>query len=517
MRTRTGIRNTNGIVALLMMLAASPMAMAQRVLSLDSCLSMAMSNNKQLGVAKLKQEAAMNLRKSARTKYLPHVQAMGGYLYSSKEISLLTDEQKARLSSIGTTATQGVSQGLQGFAQSLTPEQVGKLDNMLSSFNTNTQQVMGNIQGQVGNLAGRLNAEGQGIVDAFRTDTRNMFAGSVMLTQPIYMGGSIVAMNKMADLGEQLAANSADAATQATLYKTEQTYWTVVSLKHKRKLAEQYLELVKRFNDDVTKMIGEGVATRSDGLSVAVRVNEAEMTLTQVDDGLTLAKMLLCQLCGLPAEEQLTLADEDKEELASKSVVQVPSDNGSASVDNRPELKMLQTTVGLSEQATRLIKAGNLPKVALVGGYSISNPNLFNGFQREFSGMWNVGVLVTVPVWNWGDVTYKARAAKNATAMARLEMDDAREKMDLQVSQSRFKMGEAAKRLSMAQASTKQAEENLRCANLGFKEGVMPTTTVMEAQTAWLKARTQKIDAEIDIKLSESSMRKALGTLHINN
>lgn len=502
---------------LLALLAAPATAVAQRQLSLDSCLAMAMSNNKQLGAAKLKQEAAMNLRKSARTKYLPQVQVMGGYLYSSKEISILTDEQKARLSGIGTTATHGVAQGLQGFAQSLTPEQIGKLDNALAPFNTNTQQLMGSIQGQVGNLAGRLNAEGQSIADAFRTDTHNMFAGSVMLTQPIYMGGSIAAMNKMADLGEQLAASSADAAAQATLYNTEQAYWTVVSLKHKRKLAEQYLELVKRFNGDVTKMIGEGVATRSDGLSVAVRVNEAEMALTQVDNGLALAKMLLCQLCGLPAETQITLADEDKEELAGKSAAALPQDNGSVTVDNRPELKMLQATVEMSEQATRLIKAGNLPKVALVGGYSVSNPNLFNGFQRKFSGMWNVGVLVAVPVWNWGDVTYKARAARNATAMARLEMDDAREKMDLQVSQSRFKMGEAAKRLAMAQASTRQAEENLRCASIGFKEGVMPTTNVMEAQTAWLKAQTQKIDAEIDVKLSESSMRKALGTLHIGN
>lgn len=46
-------------------------------------------------------------------------------------------------------------------------------------------------------------------------------------------------------------------------------------------------------------MIAEGVATKADGLSVKVKVNEAEMTLTKVNDGLSLSKMLLCQLCGL--------------------------------------------------------------------------------------------------------------------------------------------------------------------------------------------------------------------------
>ena len=38
-------------------------------------------------------------------------------------------------------------------------------------------------------------------------------------------------------------------------------------------------------------------------------------------------------------------------------------------------------------------------------------------------------------------------------------------------------------------------------------------TTVMEAQTAWLQAQSQKIDAEIDVKMSQVDLQKALGTL----
>jgi outer membrane protein TolC len=61
---------------------------------------------------------------------------------------------------------------------------------------------------------------------------------------------------------------------------------------------------------DVDKMIAEGVATKADGLSVKVRVNEAEMTLTKVEDGLSLSRMLLCQLCGLDLSSPITLKDE---------------------------------------------------------------------------------------------------------------------------------------------------------------------------------------------------------------
>ena len=123
-------------------------------------------------------------------------------------------------------------------------------------------------------------------------------------------------------------------------------------------------------------------------------------------------------------------------------------------------------------------------------------------------------MLVRVPVWNWGDVAYKVRASKGAGAIARLELDEAREKIQLQVNQSTFQVNEANKTLQLAKASVERANENLRTANLGFQEGVISSTTVMEAQTAWLQAASQKIDAEINVKLSEVNLQKALGTLY---
>ena len=289
-----------GIVWLLLLSGAVPSSAATHVLSLDSCRAMALRNNKQLAVSELQRDVATNMRKSARTKYLPHVSAVGSYMYNSRELSILNDRQKGALSGIGTTATSGLAGSLQGFGEGLTDAQKAALDEALKVFGTTTDQALGNIGAQVTGLASALNAEGQKVVDAFRTDTRNIFAASVMVTQPIFMGGSIVAMNKMARLGEQMAANGIDAKRQQTLFDVDNAYWTIVSLKNKKRLAESYLKLVGRLDSDVQKMIREGVATRSEGLSVKVRLNEAEMSLTQVNDGLVLARMLLCQICGLP-------------------------------------------------------------------------------------------------------------------------------------------------------------------------------------------------------------------------
>jgi len=479
-------------------------AAAQRTLSLDSCRAMALRNNKQLSVAKLKQEVALNTRKAAKTKYLPKVDLLGGYEWTSQEVSLLKDSQKDMLGNLGTTASSALGEKATNMLGTLaqqgmiTPQQAQALGNFMGS--------------QIAPLAQTINGFGQGITDAFRTDTRNIFAAAVMLRQPIYMGGAITAANRMAEINEQLSANSFNAANQNTLYTIDQTYWTVVSLRQKERLAKSFLELVKKLDSDVHKMIQEGVATRADGLKVDVKVNEAEMAVTQVENGLSLAKMLLCQLCGLPVSDEITLADENTDNLSALAAS--AQFNMETAMSNRPELKMLENAVEISEQTTKLVRAAFLPQVALTGGYMVMNPNPFNGFEKEFSGVFNVGVLVRVPVWNWFEGAYKVRASKAATTMANLELDDAREKIELQVNQSSFKVKEANKRLAMAMKNAERAEENLRCANLGFKEGVMQSTEVMEAQTAWLQAHTQKIDAAIDVRLSQISLNKALGILN---
>ncbi len=490
-------------ILLTLMCALTATSGAQTYLSLDSCKAMALRNNKQLNISRLSKEVAKNVRKAARTKYLPKVDAMGGYLYTSRQISIISGRQRQALGSLGTSlgsqAQASVSDMLSALTQQgiLTPDQAEQLGGALSQT--------GQSLGQAGNKLG------QEVADAFDTDTRHMWAGAVMVRQSIYMGGAIKAANKIADIGESMADDDLDLKRQATLYGVYQAYWTTVSLEQKRNLALSYKELVEKLSQDVKKMISQGVATKADGLRVDVRVNEADMQLTQVVNGLSLAKMLLCQLCGLPLNEDIQLTDsaEGKENVSAFTL----DNSADSTFSDRPEIRLLERSIAISEQTTNLIRAGNLPKISLVGGYMTTNPSVYDGFRRRFSGVWNVGVIIQVPIWDWFDTTYKIRASKAATNIAKMELSDAREKVELQVTQSQYKMREAQKRLAMASQNIKSAEENLRCANLGFREGVMGITEVMEAQTAWQLAQSQKIDAEVEVKLSELSGAKALGTL----
>lgn len=474
---------------------------AQTYLSLDSCRAMALRNNKQLNISRLGKEVAANIRKAARTKYLPKVDAMGGYVYTSRQISILSGQQRQAIGNLGTT--------LGGQAQSSLSNLLGDLTRQGLLTPEQAEQLGGALGGMSGDMSQLGNKLGQDVVDAFDTDTRHMWAGAIVVRQPVYMGGAIKAANKIADISERMADDDVELKRQATLYSLYQAYWTTVSLERKRRLAISYYELVRKLRQDVSKMIREGVATKADGLRVDVRENEASMRLTQAENGLSLSKMVLCQLCGLPLDEDIRLTDS----VATDGLTPTPSTTRDSTYSARPEIRLLEGAIDISEQTTNIVRAGNLPKVSLTGGYMATNPNVYDGFRRSFAGVWNVGVIVQIPVWDWFDTAYKIRAAKAATHMARMELSDTRDKVELQVTQSQYKVKEARKRLAMAERDIKSAEENLRCANLGFREGVMGITEVMEAQTAWQQAQSQKIDAEVEVRLSEMGEARALGTL----
>lgn len=532
-------------------------ASAQQVLTLDSCRAWAIRNNKELKMSALKQEAAHWQRKSALTNYFPRINAVGTYQYTSKEISLLNDEQKYKLSHLGTNisnaATNGFQNGLQQGAEALqqrynaflqSPEFAQLIQNpaiqQILAQNPQLMQILTNPQliqqmaqpaiqqattafsGLLSNMASLLDAEGQSIVDAFRTDTRNLMGATVMLTQPLYMGGKIRAYDKITRLAEEAAGEQHSIEEQDLLVSVDEAYWRIVALQSKKKLAESFLNTVKKFDEDVEKVIAEGMATKADGLSVKVKLNEAEVAVIQVDNGLTLSRMALAQICGLPLDENFILREElvdndaPQGSAAGHDIVSANIDDEEAvsiAMQNRPELKALDIAAQVKDQQVKVARSEYLPNLALTAGYLATNPNLYNGFQKKFGGMWTVGVVLKVPILTWGDRIYKVRQAKAEAAIAHTRAEEVREKITLQVNQNRQKLQEAQHRLATAQRSQDQADENLRMATLGMKEGVIPVSNVLQAQTAWLSAHSTLVDAEIDVRLASLYLQRAKGVI----
>ncbi|NDV94719.1 TolC family protein [Dysgonomonas sp. 521] len=440
---------------------------AQQPLTLEQCRRLAIENNKALKIATEQERIAYYEKKDALTKFFPDISFAGGYLHNQKNLYL-------------------ISSGVIPTSITLPIEVPG-----------------------IGNTIPIDESVRNSIHDLGKVDIKNIWAGGFTLTQPVFMGGKIVAYNDLRSYAQELAKTMKETQMTDVIVETDNAYWQVVSVANKKKLAEAYVGLMQKMDSDISAMEEEGVATKADRLSVNVKLNEAEMTLTKAENGLSLAKMLLSQICGLDISDKITLQDENITSIPTSEDADIIP-NVDEAIANRTEIRSLDLATKIYGKKEKIALAEFMPNVALTANYIWTNPNLFDGMEKKFAGMWNVGVVMKIPL-NFASNSAKLNAAKAETRIKQFEMEDAKEKIKLQINQSAYKLTEANKKLIAAKKNTEKADENLRYANVGFEEGVIPSSDVIAAHTAWLSAHAELIDAQIDIILCRIYLNKALG------
>ena len=489
----------------LLLLTTYPIA-AQRVVTLQECRDMALENNKNLKISQEKVNMANYDKKIAWANYFPTVSAQGTYMHNEKQIQLLSDDKINTLNTMGTTLQGDVNGFVDPILQNL-------MDNpLMYQIIMNSPELQALIQDlhHIGAFE-TLDAIGQEVSQNFILDTRNVYAGMVTVMEPVYAGGKIRAYNKMAGYAQDLAEMQLTTEQQEVIVATDKAYWQIVSLANKQKLTENYVELLRTMSDNVDKLVNEGMATNADKLSVKVKLNDAELSLIRVKNGVALSKMLLCQSCGLPLDTEIVLQDENLEDVV------IPAYNPQYTeediMNNRPELQSLQLATKIYDKKVNIARADFLPTVAVFGNYIVTNPSAFNGFETEFHGFYNFGVLAKIPLFHFGEGYNKIRKAQSEAAIYKLKFDDTKELVMLQVSQYEKQIKEAEQRLQMTTDKMSDAEENLRMATVGFNEGMIPSSTLEAAQTAWMQAHSEYIDAKIDVIMANTYLKKSIGKL----
>lgn len=444
------------MLGIVVTLSFAGQARAQRVLTLDSCRSLAKEHSHTLQQKDEEIKAAHAKKQQVMTNFFPQVAARGVYLHMQKELHLIDWDKPL------------------GHLNFLIPERLRHLGTV---------------------------------------DLRNLWVGNVTAIQPLFLGGKIISGYKMASLAERLQGELRQTAETEVETKLDETYWQVVSLRSKERLLDQLVHLLKQTVKDVDASIDAGVATKADGLSVRTKLSEAEVKRSQVVNGLELSRMLLADLCGLSEDEPFTLAEEGhlQELLLSTQTAPIARDEDTeAAIERRSEIRSLRLVDSIYSKRVNMESASIFPKLYGVASYSTTNPNSFQGQKKEFGGQYYLGLMLEVPISDLFSGTFKRRQAKAEHRVKQLELAEARSKINLQIKQALRTADDARRAYTTALSAVKMAEENMRYAKAGYDEGVIPLLNYTMAQTAWMSAQDSLIDAQIRVLLTESKLKKIL-------
>ncbi len=492
----------NIIVLLATLPVIALQANAQQVLTLDECKQMAVDNSNSLKTAEQKVKIADYDRKIAAANFFPKITATGTYMYNTEDIKLISDETSQQLTNAGTALQTELTDKMTAILSD--PDIFAKVIS-----DPALQKLVSYAKGM--DIATPINAIGSQVNDALCLDVHNVTAGIVSVQQPVFMGGKIIAANKMAADAQQLAQTQYDQEHSQLMVDIEQAYWQIVSIAGKKRLAEGYADLLHQMEKDTDALIAEGYATQSDALTIKVKANEADMMRTKAINGLALAKMLLCKEIGLPLDSEIELADENAEYIPEPELPDTLSYE--QIYDARPEIKSLTLAQDIYARKVDIARADMLPTVALTANYVITNPNFLNGYQKNFGDFFTAGVVVSVPIFHGGEAYNKTRKAKAEATLTELKLNDAKQMISLQVSQLRQQYDEALEKLTTSQSNLANAEENLRVAMAGWSEGMIASNVVLQAQTAWLQANSEVIETGVELQMCSVNLAKAEGRL----
>lgn len=480
----------NRIRILLFIFLLPGITLAQDKLSLEQCRKLALQHNQKVLMARESRLAATSLRKAAFTQFFPDFSFTGDYTHMNKELNIFS--QNGFLPVIPYTAISGGSLD----ASKLTANDI--------VINPVTHLPVLDANGNPVFQHYAYLPKSAGLIDL-----RNIYMFNVGVMQPVFTGGKILNIYKTAKYTENIAMENETLESTELISKVDENYYRVISLKEKVQLAEKYKALVSKLIIDLENYRQEGIIISNDLLKAKVRENEADLDLLKANNGLTLSQMALCQSIGLSLDAQPELVDT----ALAAPVILESKDFVQTGLSQRSELAILKNNVNIAQSQVNIMFSRFLPDIGVTGNFLVTNPDMYQGFTKDFNNDWNVSVVCHIPLFHWGERFHTLSAARHQKANSELKLEETKEMITLQIRQAMNQYNESLAKVHLTTRSLQQAEENLKVTNDNFSEGTMKATDVLEAQLLWQKAESENIDARIEALQNKTNLMKVTGDL----
>lgn len=423
--------------------------------SLDSCKVLAIENNRKLKEAKMKVGASEQVKKEAFTNYFPTVEASGFFFKSTDYLFERTVEG-------------------------------------------------GNLpvyDGNVANLAGATQFAYSPSLSLGLFDYLNM--ASVTAAQPVYAGSQIMNGNKMANIGVQISTTNLDLTEEEIKVKTEELFWVLISLKEKMNTLLKYQELVDKLLVDVQVAYDAGLIYKSDLLKVLLKKNELKTNKLQLQNGIDIVSMSLCQHIGVLYVKSIVFHDQ----LDVDCSPLVYNSNINESIANRKEIQMLGDVKNIEELKYKMIRGSNMPQLAVgVSGVYLDSHDNTNTNLLAFA-------KVSIPISDWWGGKHKMRQQKIQIDIAQNKLDDTKELLAVEISKNFNDLNEAYERIKVARNSIEQAEEHHRVMNDNYSAGLVNTSDLLEAQAMLQHTKDAETEALTNYKIRLAYYLKSISEL----
>ncbi len=414
-------------------------------LSLEECVDLALENNARMRTAEFTLKASQETSKEAFTNYFPSISASG----------------------IAFTANHGMLQHSFEIPLSMLGPGLQDIDYNLSVL-------------KKGSAAG------------------------ISLIQPIFLGGRLVNGNRLAHVGEEVSRLQQRQTADEVRRDVEQYYWQLVSLHSKHRTLEKVIAMLDTLTAQVQSYVDAGVTTTNDLLEVKLKKNEMLVAKSELDNGISVMRMLLSQYVGKGTSGSVDVATD----MEVGVVPDFPQDiyrNPDECLDQTVGHGLLTQNLKAKELEQKMALGNNLPMVAAGASYN------YEHLMEQGHTFANVYVTVSIPISDWWGGSHNMKKKELETKIARSQLEDDSQLLMIAMTNAWNDLNTAYTQMGIAKESITQSAENLRLNQNFYKAGTTTITDLLNAQTLYQQSQDKFVDAYGQFQIKKLSYLQATG------
>lgn len=362
-------------------------------------------------------------------------------------------------------------------------------------------KVAGNANFQYTGNAIQISKDIPALGGPLEIEGRNMkYGASVTLMQPIYTGGRLLEMIRMAQSQKSFATSQKEMVFSAVCFQTDIQYWNTVARGELVNIATDFHSSIHSLVKVVKERVEVGLVDPQDLLMAEVKRNEAEYQLLQAKTNFETGRMALNSLIGTGLSLQ-TEVDEQLPAITNIASVEWPD------MRMRPEIMMAQERIKMQESTMKLTDSKYKPQFYIGADGSYSSPGY--DLTKDLDPNYAVYAKVSVPIFEWGKRKSDKRASKQQIGMATDQLQKIEDAVNLELETARVSFMQAVDRARLTENSLTKARENEQQAIDRYNEGKASIVEVIDAQIYKQTAQINYVQAKLSAQNNYSELLKA--------
>ncbi len=332
----------------------------------------------------------------------------------------------------------------------------------------------------------------------------NALTYTALATLPLYTSGRISA-----------GINAAKAQTSASHDDKQQTILDI-----KLAVAEAYIQVLKvtelntianaritaltSYKNDVTNLYQQGLVSRNDQLMASVALSNAVQGRISTKNQLAIANARYNQLLSRPLDTTVNLDPMPQHGMSHDDIQTLTT----RALKSRPELSALNNRIDALAFSTKSIKAVARPQFYLSGMYrNLDNKLLVDDEVIAY------GVNLIWPIFDGGITHHRGGELQRQAAALQAQLDDYHNVIQLQVTQAWLNLAETQERIKALGQVLEQSAENLKMTQNRYREGLVSSSEVLEAENLRQQSLGNHASATYDSALAWIRLQRMTGEL----